>query len=234
MKVLFLRPISEYENTDEYFLILQHKNIEVLNIPIFKISCLPYFLSNYDYEAIAFTSRNSVLCFKDYDILKKSKVYAIGEETADLLIKMLRINPVIPDKFTSISLAEKILKDKINNVLAVRSKKASDDMKNLLKDKIKYDEIYVYDLEILAENVQKVIEIIRECKIDAIALTSSMMAKIIGPAINPQCQIKVFSIGPMTTDALKRVNNEVKIIESKTHSIKGIVETILMEMEQNG
>ncbi|QGA67835.1 uroporphyrinogen-III synthase [Sulfolobus sp. E11-6] len=231
MRVLFLRPDNEDVELNEKLMILQKNGIEVLNIPIFKIKCIPYSIPNYDYEALAFTSRNSVICFKEHYLLKNHKIYAIGEETSELLIKMYEINPITPGKFTSVELAKRILEDKISSVLGIRSKKASEDMRNLLTSKIKYDEIYVYDSEIIRDNVDRVLEILAKCEVDTIAFTSSLMARLIGPYIGRECKIIVYSIGPMTTETLKRVNNEVKIIESKTHSIKGIIETILVEMK---
>ncbi|PVU77915.1 uroporphyrinogen III synthase [Sulfolobus islandicus] len=234
MRILFLRPDNEDTELNEKLMLLQKNGIEVLNIPIFKIKCIPYSLPNYDYEALAFTSRNSVICFKEHFLIKNRKIYTIGEETSELLMRMYNTNPITPEKFTSVELARRILEDKVNSVLSIRSKKASEDMKNLLNGKIKYDEIYVYDSEIIGDNINKVSKILAKCEVDAIAFTSSLMARLIGPYISRKCKIIVYSIGPITTETLKRVNNEVKIIESKTHSIKGIIETILVEIKRNG
>ncbi|AAK40530.1 uroporphyrinogen-III synthase [Saccharolobus solfataricus] len=235
MRVLFLRPDNEDNELNEKLMILRKNGIEVLNIPIFKIKCVSYSLPTYDYEALAFTSRNSVICFKDRTLIKNvHKIYAIGEETAELLMKMYNVNPITPERFTSIELAKRILEDKVNSILSIRSRKASEDMRNILNGKIKYDEIYVYDSEIIRDNINEISKILTECEVDAIAFTSSLMAKLIGPFIRGKCNIIIFSIGPMTTETLKRVNNKVKIIESKTHSIKGIIETILVEMKRNG
>ncbi|MEM3515865.1 MAG: uroporphyrinogen-III synthase [Saccharolobus sp.] len=235
MKVLFLRPESLSEFDPIGYLTLIPKNLEIINIPLFKIKCLPYTLPDIKtYEAVAFTSQNAIICFKHMNMIKSHKIYAIGDETADILRRLYNINPIIPDVFTSIALAKKILMDNINSIISIRSKKASNDMEKILKDKIRYDEIHVYDVDVIDENVSKVRYLLENCKIDALALTSSYIAKLVAQYINPECKMKIFSIGPVTTRAITEIKSGIKIIESKTHSIKGIIESILLEMRGNG
>lgn len=236
MRVLFFRPEEMTQSFKDYLGLLSNQKLEIINIPLFKIKCIKYTLPNNidEYEAIAFTSQNSVLCFTHINEIKNHKIYAIGDETSELLRNVFNINPIIPKQFTSIELAKKLLEDRVTSVIAIRSKRASDDMKKLLENRIRYIEIYDYDIEIIEENIEKARNLIENCKIDGIAITSSLIAKIVGKYINNSCNIKIFSIGPLTTRALMETVNGVKIIESKTHSIKGILETIIMEMKSNG
>ncbi|TRM93498.1 uroporphyrinogen III synthase [Sulfolobus sp. A20-N-G8] len=234
MKVLFFRPESDGEDTYNFNTAIN--GIEIINIPLFKVECIQYNLPEdvEMFDALAFTSRNAVRCFKDVNLIKDLKVYAIGDETAISIKERFGICPIVPKKFTSMELAEKILRDGVRTLIAVRSKLANNDMRKTLENKIRYIEVYDYDLSTIYNNIELAGKLISNCEVDGIAITSSSIARVIAKYINKECMTKIFSIGPVTSRVLIEIVGEAKIIESKTHSISGILETIVKVMGNNG
>ncbi|AWR97342.1 uroporphyrinogen-III synthase [Acidianus sulfidivorans JP7] len=216
MRILFLRPEGS-----KVPIIPGH---EVINIPLFKPVCIEYDSKKIEsYESIAFTSVNAIKCFKDFDKIQNKKILSIGKSTfAELRSK--GITSIFPKDYDSINLAYLALHMKIKSLLAIRSKKASEDMKNILSDKMAYDEIYDYDLILNEENVNKAIDILN-CKVDVVVITSSEIAKTVAKFLKNECY-KIVTIGPMTTKSLLQLRNDIQIYQSRKYDIDGIVELI--------
>ncbi|ARM75986.1 uroporphyrinogen-III synthase [Acidianus manzaensis] len=216
MKILFLRP--------EGSKIPIIPNHEVINIPLFKPVCIEYDNKKIqEYQSIAFTSINAVKCFNDFDKIQNKKVFSIGESTFNEL-KSKGIISEFPDNYDSINLAYLILHEKVKSVVAIRSKKASRDMSNILSKEINYDEIYDYDLVLDKENIIKAIELLN-CKVDIVVLSSSEIAKTVADYLKNDCY-KIISIGPMTTKTLSQIRSDIHVYQSRKYDIDGIVELI--------
>lgn len=72
-------------------------------------------LQHPDYPILAFTSRNAVIALKSCagnsrELLKKKRVYAVGEKTASEL-QLLGCEPLLPDQSDGTGLAKKIAND---------------------------------------------------------------------------------------------------------------------------
>lgn len=195
---------------------------DIINISIEKTYCNEIRDINLTvYEAIAFMSERAVSCF-DAEIPQSMKVYAVGPETASMLMRK-GIEAIIPRTFDSRSLAERIIEDGIKSLIVVRSDKGNEYLRSYLSSKIIYDEIYSYTVKIDSENLEKAKEQLEECVPDIIVLTSAEIAKLVSKYISHSCNYFVISIGPFTTEALRK---EVKIIESNEHSIEGIMKLL--------
>ncbi|AWR94336.1 uroporphyrinogen-III synthase [Acidianus brierleyi] len=218
MKVLLFSP-SLSEN-------IHNKDIEIINIPLFEIKCISYKKDFDDYEAIAFTSKNAVKCFDDWDKVKNKKIFAIGKPTSEL-IREKGFNSIYPSEYDSIHLSNLILESGIKSLVAFRSSKASADMKSILSNKIAYMEIYDYKTTIIKENVKKAKEELKKCNVNIVALTSSEIARTIASFLN-NCY-KIISIGPMTTKTISLLRPDLKIIESNEHDFEGIIRKVLGE-----
>lgn len=218
MRILFLRPEGSQ--------VPQVPNNEVINIPIFKPQCIKYDSKIIDeYEGIVFTSVNAVKCFKDFDKINDKKIFSIGEVTYKAL-ESIGVKSEFPEEYDSISLANLILKKNLTSVLSIRSKKANKYMKDILtKHKIKYEEIYDYDLILDEQNLRKAIDLLN-CKVDIVVLTSSEIAKSVANYLRDECY-KIVTIGPITTSSLLEIRKGIKFYQSKQHDIRGIVNLIL-------
>lgn len=223
MRVLFLRPEGEDIDSNVY-------DIEILKLDIFRVSCVDYEDVNLsEYEAIAFTSKNSVRCLKQSDrktILSNFHnltIYAIGYSTALEIKRQLdeKLDVKYPSSFTSEELANLIIKDKVKSCISFRSSNANSLMKEKLNNAgIKYKEIYDYKLDINYEAVEVAKKLLKECKVDVVVFTNSLAAKLLKSSLN-DC-VKIVSIGPVTSKELSGYN----FIEAIRHDIPGVLEIL--------
>jgi uroporphyrinogen-III synthase len=204
MKVLFLRP----EGSE----VPRINGVEVINLPLFKIRCIEYYLPE-SFDGIGFASVNAVKCFKDFDKIKGKKIYAVGSSTAKLLSD-LGFNPIVPEEYTVNNMVDKMIKDGIKNILVVRSKEG-------ISDLLGVTQIADYELELIKHNLDTVIKILENCEIDYVIVTSSSIGSLIKDHLKP-C-VKVISIGPITSKGLKGVNN---LYEAKQHDMEGILKLL--------
>ncbi|WP_290123581.1 uroporphyrinogen-III synthase [Metallosphaera hakonensis] len=147
----------------------------------------------------------------------------MGPETAEELVKH-GFNPVYPEKHTSRDLALLLLNSGLSSVVAFRSRRASQDMKEILSPLIDYREFYDYDLVLDQSKLSEVKELLQRCEIDVVVLTSSLIAKSVANFIK-DCH-KVVTIGPMTSTSLRTLRPELKFIESRVSSIKGTIDVL--------
>ncbi len=218
MKVLLFSPSLDIN--------IPNKDIELINIPLFEIKCISYKVDLDNYESVAFTSKNAVKCFIDWNKIGNKKIFAIGKPTSDL-IKKKGFDSIYPNKYDSISLSNLILESGIKSVAAFRSIKASSDMRSILANKIIYREIYDYETTTIKTNLEKAKKELENCNVDIVALTSSEIARTIASFLN-NCY-KIISIGPMTTKTISILRPDIKVIESEEHDFEGIIRKALGE-----
>ncbi|EZQ03802.1 uroporphyrinogen III synthase [Candidatus Acidianus copahuensis] len=215
MKVLFFR--SEPVNISGL------PSIEIINVPIFTPFCVDYSIELDNFESVAFTSKNAIRCCKDINRIKSMKVFSIGPATASELQKH-GIESIIPDKFDSENLGKTIINYGVKSLVSFRSKKANDTLRNILSDKIKYEEIYNYDIILNEEMLKKAKEFL-DCNVDVVVLTSSEIARVTSPYLK-KCY-KIISIGPVTSSTLKKNRPDLEIIDSKKYDLEGIIEILV-------
>jgi uroporphyrinogen-III synthase len=218
MRILFLRPEGSNIPKVDF--------AEVINIPIFSPICIDY-PSLPLTEAYAFTSSNAVKCFHDFDKIKGKQIFSIGKSTAKELMAH-EINSLYPPNYDSLDLADFIKSKGIKSLTAIRSKKASNDLKNSLQN-IEYHEIYDYDTIINKEELEKSKDYLENCKIDLVVLTSSEIAKAVASSLK-NCY-KIVSIGPMTTKTILSLRPDLKIFQSKIYDIEGVIDLIKREVK---
>ncbi|WP_062110865.1 uroporphyrinogen-III synthase [Sulfolobus acidocaldarius] len=211
MKILLLRP----ENSRIPVL----NNVEIINIPIFEIRCVKYdneILNQID--GIGFTSVNGVMCFKDFDRIRLSKIYAVGRSTAMAIMNKGFPDVKVPTEFTVNSMIQLMLNDGLKNPVVVRSKVGYERDRELIRNVVF---LVDYDLEVIEHNLERAKSLIKECRVDIVVVTSSKIASLIKDSIS-NC-IKIVSIGPITSSASEGVNN---IYEAKQHDINGVLNII--------
>jgi len=228
---------------------------EVLEIPTIRIIPQPLdakqkqILENIDafYDWLLFTSPTAVDIFFDQflqftnDIrqLGKVKLGAIGKSTARAIASFHLHVDVIPEKFTSISLGECFYQRRIEGLrfLLPRSSLADDSLANALKTQgASVDQWSLYAIEPETEDVRGHRERFKHIGAHWILFASASSVRY-WHQLNLQCHDtslipKVVSIGPLTTKALKDFQQEV-YVESKEHSIDGLIETLLQVVKQN-
>lgn len=146
---------------------------------------------------------------------------------------------VIPEKFTSMSLGECFYQRGIEGVrfLLPRSSLADDSLANVLKTQgASVDQWSLYAIEPETEDVRGHRERFKHIGAHWILFASASSVRY-WHQLNLQCHDtslipKVVSIGPLTTKALKDFQQEV-YVESKEHSIDGLIETLLQVVKQN-
>jgi uroporphyrinogen-III synthase len=213
---LFFSPSIEPER-------LRGHGIEVVHIPLFRVKCLEYRVDLTPFEGVAFTSKNSVECFRDWDKVKNKKIFAIGKSTHELITSKGFFS-VYPEKYDSAHLARLILQSGVKSVMAFRSRKATPCMRNILSGSIKYEEIYDYDVEPIEENLRKAERVLRNREVEVVAITSSEIAKMVASFLTNE--IKVVSIGPMTSKTLSSLRPDITFIESNEHDFEGIIKAL--------
>ena len=192
---------------------------------------------------IMFTSENSVniffenLLISDYDIriLKDIKIAVIGGQTGEALLKFGIKADLIPDKFTSEGIIEKIRKLNLSlenkEILIPGSEIARSYLPEALAQMgAKITTITLYNNEI-PEYEKKEIDKIFNRKIDLVTFTSSStvtnFVDIMKSYSNERVlkEIRGASIGPITSETAK--GQGIKIgLEAETHTIECLVDTI--------
>ncbi|TFE68959.1 uroporphyrinogen-III C-methyltransferase [Methylacidiphilum caldifontis] len=234
---------------------LANLGAEVLEIPTIRIvpQCLDEnqirLLKNIGsfYDWILFTSPTGVeLFFKEFlkltgDIrqLKGVKIGAIGTSTARAISLYNLPVEVIPEKFTSVDLARCFSLKRIKGLrfLLPRSALADEGILEFLTSLgASVDQWSLYDIQPETEDVRGDREKFKQTGAHWILFASASSVKY-WYRLNLSCHDtsllpKIISIGPQTTRALKELNQEV-YIESKVHTIDGLVETLLEELRGN-
>lgn len=194
-----------------------------------------------DYTYLILTSKNGVDIFfdkldemgLDSRALANLKVCAIGSATAKEIKNRGIKADIVPDKFVAEYLFEElkpILKS-TDKVLMPRAKNARDYLVDKIGDICEIKEVYTYETVVDPTRKDEVLELLNQDNADYITFASSSTVKnfveIIGEEnIDKLNNIKVISIGPITTQTIKELGlNLYK--EAEVSTIDGMISTII-------
>ena len=194
-----------------------------------------------DYDWVVFTSANGVSSFfgrmqglgKDARIFSKSRIAAIGEATAASLERYGVQADLVPAEFTSAALFNSLKKQnqiRGKSFLLARADIAPPDLKDSLqKEGARVVEIEAYRTRRPANQKKELLGWLHGKKIDYITFTSSSTVEnffqALPRAIRRKIQSKLVSIGPVTSETLRRYGFKPSR-EAKVHTIEGIIEAL--------
>ncbi len=177
-----------------------------------------------DYDAIAFTSQNSVKAFSEIIFREKIKIpqvkiFAIGDSTGSLL-KLLDVDPLIPQKNDAVELAELITRNKnIRTVLFPCADHHLYDLPEWLRRQgIRVNEMMVYSTILLKRKIEM-------NGITGIIFMSPSAVKSFFFANKNMDSIPCFAIGRTTAEELKRTTSNPVLIADRP-DVKAIFEKI--------
>ena len=194
-----------------------------------------------DYTYLILTSKNAVDIFfdkldemdLDSRVLANLKVCAIGSATAKEIKNRGIKADIIPEKFVAEYLFEElkdILKDS-DKVLIPRAKNARDFLVNKINEICAVKEVHIYETVLDDSKKDEVLDILNSGEVDYITFASSStvtnFVDIIGKEnIDKLNELKVISIGPITTQTAKSLNINV-YNEAEVSTIDGIINSIM-------
>lgn len=186
------------------------------------------------YSAILFNSPNGVKSFfkniEDMRILANIKIGAVGAKTKEVLESLKIVPDFMPEEYMVDRLAEEVVKftNRNNNILIVTSDISPADLD-------KYNSLYERNYEkIIAYNTKKIKvakdEINEKLEdIDIITFLSSSTVEAFYESINGDLKVlenkKIASIGPMTSETLRRYGIKVDY-EAKKYTAEGLLDVI--------
>ncbi len=223
--------------------VVEVPTIEVVSLKADKKVKAAFKRSEYDW--IFFTSQNGVKDFsdmldrigKDSRIFGRSKVCAIGSETAKSLAKIGIKPDYVPGEFRAEAIIDHFKKKRMagKNVLILRAKQA----RNVLPDGLKKLKALVkvvdlYDTRTPKESDGRLKDIFND-KVDMVTFTSSStvknFVKLAGKNYKKMVKgVKIASIGPITSKAIKEAELSVDV-RAKVYTIKGLVEAIVKKIK---
>ncbi|MDD5064364.1 MAG: uroporphyrinogen-III C-methyltransferase [Phycisphaerae bacterium] len=194
-----------------------------------------------EYDWLIFTSANGVTVLfdalqkldKDARVFASIKIAAIGSETAAKLAEFGIKADFTPNVFTSKELGKQLLAFtnlKNKKVLLLRSQFASNELCELLENTgAKADNVPIYTTVTVKNDSGLLIEKIEKGKIDWLTFASPSSVKaffeqIPADLINSS-NIKVASIGPVTSEQLKTLGLKVDM-QATEHTIDGLLDAI--------
>ena len=196
-----------------------------------------------DYTYLVLTSKNGVDIFfdkldemnLDSRALANLKVCAIGSATANEIKNRGIKADIIPQKFIAEYLFEElkpILKSS-DKVLMPRAKNARDFLVDKIGEKCEVKEIHTYETVVDPTRKEEVLDVLNQGETDYITFASSSTVRnfveIIGKEnLDKLENIKVISIGPVTTQTAKELNLNV-YKEADVATIDGMISTIVKD-----
>lgn len=194
-----------------------------------------------EYSYLVLTSKNGVDIFfdkldemgLDSRFLSNLKVCAIGSATAKA-IKTRGINAdIVPKKFIAEYLYEELkpILNENDKVLMPRAKNARDFLVNKISEICEVKEVHTYETVVDTSKQEEVLDVLNQDDIDYITFASSStvsnFVEIIGNEnIHKLENIKVISIGPVTSATAKELNVSV-YKESEEATIDSMINTII-------
>jgi uroporphyrinogen III methyltransferase/synthase len=194
-----------------------------------------------EYDWIIFTSANGISIFFDYlqSLQKDSRVFgsvkiaAIGSETASRLNNFGIKADFVPSVFTGKELGKQLIgfaNLKGRKVLLLRSDLASKELIELLEQaSAKVDNVAVYTTLTEKSECKWLKERISAGQIDWLTFASPSSAKGFFAQIRSDLanssNVKVASIGPVTSEQLKNIGVRVDV-EATKHTIDGLLDAI--------
>ena len=186
------------------------------------------------YKAILFNSPNGVNAFfenlKDIRILSNIKIGAVGVKTKEVLENYKIIPDFIPEEYLVDRLAEEVVKftNENDNILIVTSDISPCNIEkyNSLY-KRNYEKVVAYNTKKLKVDREKIIEALKD--IDIITFLSSSTVEAFYESLDGDFFIlgdkKVASIGPMTSETIKRLGMKVSY-EAEKYTADGLLDII--------
>lgn len=194
-----------------------------------------------DYTYLVLTSKNGVDIFfdkldemgLDSRALSNLKVCAIGSATAKA-IKERGINAdIVPKKFVAEYLYEELkpILNENDKVLMPRAKNARDFLVDKIGEICEVKEVHTYETVVDTSKQEEVLDVLEQGDIDYITFASSStvsnFVEIIGnDNLDKLKNIKVISIGPVTSATAKELNIEV-YKECEEATIDSMINTII-------
>ena len=194
-----------------------------------------------DYTYLILTSKNAVDIFfdkldemdLDSRVLANLKVCAIGSATAKEIKNRGIKADIVPEKFVAEYLFEElkdILKDS-DKVLIPRAKNARDFLVDKISEICEVKEVHIYETVLDDSKKDEVLDILNSGEADYITFASSStvtnFVDIIGKEnIDKLNELKVISIGPITTQTAKSLNINV-YNEAEVSTIDGMIDSIM-------
>jgi len=194
-----------------------------------------------DYDWVIFTSANGVRIFfdvlhnlsKDSGVFGSAKIAAIGSETGSKLVEFGIRADFVPSVFTGKDLAKQLIAFtnlQSKKVLLMRSQAASNELVKLLQQaKAQVDEVAVYTTLAAKSQPDELRRDIADGAVHWVTFASPSAVKgffeqIPGDLVNSS-NVKVASIGPVTSEELKRFGVTVDV-ETTEHTIDGLLAAI--------
>ena len=186
------------------------------------------------YKAILFNSPNGVNAFfenlKDIRILSNIKIGAVGVKTKEVLENYKIIPDFIPEEYLVDRLAEEVVKftDENDNILIVTSDISPCNIEkyNSLY-KRNYEKVVAYNTKKIKVDRKKIIEALKD--IDIITFLSSSTVEAFYESLDGDFFIlgdkKIASIGPMTSETIKRLGMKVSY-EAEKYTADGLLDII--------
>ena len=186
------------------------------------------------YKAILFNSPNGVNAFfenlKDIRILSNIKIGAVGVKTKEVLENYKIIPDFIPEEYLVDRLAEEVVKftDENDNILIVTSDISPCNIEkyNSLY-KRNYEKVVAYNTKKIKVDREKIIEALKD--IDIITFLSSSTVEAFYESLDGDFFIlgdkKIASIGPMTSETIKRLGMKVSY-EAEKYTANGLLDII--------
>ena len=186
------------------------------------------------YKAILFNSPNGFNAFfenlKDIRILSNIKIGAVGVKTKEVLENYKIIPDFIPEEYLVDRLAEEVVKftNENDNILIVTSDISPCNIEkyNSLY-KRNYEKVVAYNTKKIKVDREKIIEALKD--IDIITFLSSSTVEAFYESLDGDFFIlgdkKIASIGPMTSETIKRLGMKVSY-EAEKYTADGLLDII--------
>jgi uroporphyrinogen III methyltransferase/synthase len=194
-----------------------------------------------EYDWLIFTSAKGVASFfdalqqlgKDARVFASAKIAAVGNKTAAKLSEFGIKADFTPNVFTTKELGKQLIAFtnlKGKKVLLLRSQLASNELGELLESAgAIVDNVPVYTAVTVKNKCSELIEKIRKNKIDWLTFASpssvrGFFEQISAELVNSN-NVKVASIGPVTSEQLKNLGVKVNV-QAGEHTIEGLLAAI--------
>jgi len=194
-----------------------------------------------NFHWIIFTSQNGVEIFfdfldkigKDCRVFANSKIAAVGTKTADKLQEHGIIPDFVPTVFTSEQLAKQLISCenlKNKNILLLRSLQADKTLNETLKKAgANLEDTPIYQIAPAQSDTKTVGQNLKAGCIDWLTFASPSAVKFFFEKFSPDLvkssKVKVASIGPVTSQQLKKYGIEPDI-EAAEHTIDSLIDAI--------
>lgn len=196
-----------------------------------------------EYNYLILTSQNGVNIFFDklnsmnLDIraLSNLKICAVGPATAKELKSRGIIADIVPEKFVAEAMYDELksILNKEDKILIPRGANARDFLVDKLNEICTIKEVHTYKTVLEDENKEEIISLLNEEIVDYITFTSSSTVSnfidIIGKEnIDKLKNVKVISIGPITSNTAKELGLEV-YKEPTNYTINDLIDCIIKD-----